>query len=190
MRAGMRRRYRRAGRTVRMDGPATESRGGTQPDAEDVDAVTTEVLTASRLLVAIAARSLAAVEERVTLPQYRMLVVLANANETKLIALAERLAVHPSTAMRMIDRLTSAGLTHRRTNPTNRRETLLRLTPAGKQIVDDVTARRRNEIATIVAQMPANQRLGLIAALHAFNQVGKEPAADTPEHDPIPLGWE
>jgi hypothetical protein len=92
--------------------------------------------------------------------------------------------------MRMIDRLTSAGLTHRRTNPSNRRETLLRLTPAGRQIVDDVTARRRNEIATIVAQIPADQRLGLVAALHAFNQVGQEPSANGPQHDHIPLGWD
>jgi DNA-binding MarR family transcriptional regulator len=173
-----------------MEGPATEARGGIEPDPGDVDAVTTAVLTASRLLVAISARSLAAVEERVTLPQFRMLVVLARANETKLITLAERLAVHPSTAMRMIDRLTSAGLTHRRINPANRRETLLRLTQAGRQIVDDVTARRRNEIATIIERMPADQRLGLIAALHAFNQVGQEPLADRPEHAPIPLGWD
>jgi DNA-binding MarR family transcriptional regulator len=173
-----------------MEDPATQSPGRIELDADDVDAVTAEVLTASRLLVAISARSLAAVEERVTLPQFRMLVVLAHANETKLIALAERLTVHPSTAMRMIDRLTSAGLTHRRINPANRRETLLRLTHAGRQIVDDVTARRRNDIATIVAQMSTDQRLGLITALHAFNQVGREPPADKPERDSIPLGWD
>lgn len=36
----------------------------------------TALLTASRLLVAVSARSLAAVEESLTLPQFRMLVVL------------------------------------------------------------------------------------------------------------------
>src|SRR3954465_10929774 len=97
-------------------------------DMDDVDAVTRAVLTASRLLVAVSARSLAAVEERVTLPQFRMLVVLAGAGETRLVTLAEQLAVNPSTAMRMIDRLTSAGLTQRRVNPSNRRETLLGIT--------------------------------------------------------------
>ncbi|CAM5308255.1 hypothetical protein SBADM41S_12362 [Streptomyces badius] len=45
---------------------------------DDVDAVTEAVLTASRLLVAVSARSLAEVEERVTLPQFRMLVVLSS----------------------------------------------------------------------------------------------------------------
>jgi DNA-binding MarR family transcriptional regulator len=159
-------------------------------DVDDVDAVAGAVLRVSRLLVAVSARSLAAVEERVTLPQFRMLVVLASAGETKLVTLAERLAVNPSTAMRMVDRLTAAGLTDRRVNPVNRRETLLRLTKAGRQIVDDVTARRRAEIASIVTRMPAAQRGGLVAALRAFSEAGQEPLVDGPIRDPIPLGWD
>ncbi|CAO0830870.1 hypothetical protein SMICM17S_10189 [Streptomyces microflavus] len=55
----------------------------------DVDAVTQAVLTASRLLVAVSARSLAHVEDRVTLPQFRMLVVLSTRGTTKLVTLAE-----------------------------------------------------------------------------------------------------
>ena len=39
--------------------------------------LTDALLTASRALVAVAARSLAAVDDDVTLPQYRALVVLA-----------------------------------------------------------------------------------------------------------------
>lgn len=160
-----------------------------EPDANDVEAVTAAVMTASRLLVAISARSLAAVEDRITLPQYRMLVVLANAGETKLVTLAEQLAVNPSTAMRMIDRLTSAGLTQRRVNPTNRRETLLRLTEDGRQIVDHVTAQRRKEIATIVAQMPVAQRAGLVTTLRAFSAAGKEPSVDGSFRDLLLFGW-
>ena len=56
---------------------------------DDVDAVTCAVLTASRLLVAVSARSLAEVGERVTLPQFRMLVVLATRGATKLVGLAD-----------------------------------------------------------------------------------------------------
>lgn len=157
-----------------------------EPDAEDVNAVTAAVLTASRLLVAVSARSLATVQEHVTLPQFRMLVVLAGGGEMKLVTLAERLAVNPSTAMRMVGRLTAAGLVDRRTNPENRRENVLRLTESGRRIVDDVTARRRTEIATIVDRMPADQRRGLVAALRAFSDAGDEP----PVPDPIPLGWD
>ena len=157
---------------------------------DDVDAVTSAVLTASRLLVAISARSLAAVEERVTLPQFRMLVVLASHGDTKLVVLAERLVVNPSTAMRMVDRLSAAGLIDRRVNPADRREIVLSLTGQGRQIVDDVTARRRAEIAAIVAHVPPEQRSGLVAALDAFNDAGGEPAVGGPARDVIPLGWD
>ncbi len=158
-------------------------------DFEDVEAVTSAVLTASRLLVAVSARSLSAAEERVTLPQFRMLVVLAGHAETKLVTLAERLAVNPSTAMRMVDRLTAAGLVSREVNPESRREVVLRLTDAGRQIVDQVTAGRRREIAAIVARMPPEQRTGLVTALRAFSEAGGEPPSGE-IREVAPLGWD
>ncbi|MEV0223115.1 MarR family transcriptional regulator [Streptomyces sp. NPDC050704] len=157
---------------------------------DDVDAVTQAVLTASRLLVAVSARSLAEVEERVTLPQVRMLVVLSTRGATKLVTLADLLQVAPSTAMRMVDRLIAAGLADRQTNPDNRRETLLRLTDEGRLTVADVTARRRAEIATIVERLAPKQRAALIEALTAFNEAGGEPLAPaTDDPEPHPFGW-
>src|SRR5690606_3390585 len=50
-----------------------------------VDEVTSAMLTASRLLVAISARSLAAVEDAVTPAQFRRLVVLASQGPAKLV---------------------------------------------------------------------------------------------------------
>ncbi|MEW1750666.1 MarR family winged helix-turn-helix transcriptional regulator [Streptomyces angustmyceticus] len=154
---------------------------------DDVDAVTRAVLTASRLLVAVSARSLGEVEERVTLPQFRMLVVLSTRGATKLVVLAELLQVAPSTAMRMVDRLIAAGLANRQANPDNRRETLLQLTDEGRRTVEDVTARRRAEISAIVERLAPEQRSALIGALTAFNDAGGEPPVDAPELHP--LGW-
>lgn len=145
---------------------------------DDVDAVTRAVLTASRLLVAISARSLAEVEDRVTLPQFRMLLVMSGRGATKLVALAELLEVAPSTALRMVDRLIAAGLVDRRPNPEDRRETLLTLTPEGQRTVETVIARRRAEIGDIVQRLTPVQRLALVEALDAFNAAGGEPPAD------------
>ncbi|WP_432168195.1 MarR family winged helix-turn-helix transcriptional regulator [Streptomyces sp. bgisy031] len=158
---------------------------------DDVDAVTRAVLTASRVLVAVSARSLAEVEDRVTLPQFRMLVVLSSRGATKLVALAELLGVAPSTAMRMVDRLIAAGLAHRHTNPDNRRETLLQLTEEGRRTVEDVTARRRQEIASIVQRLAPQQRTALIDALADFNDAGGEPLAPLLDDGAglHPLGW-
>lgn len=150
--------------------PERETPAGTM---DDVDVVTRSVLTASRLLVGVSARSLAAVEERVTLPQFRMLVVLSTRGATKLVTLADLLQVAPSTAMRMVDRLIAAGLADRQSNPGNRRETLLQLTEEGRRTVADVTARRRAAIAEIVERLTPTQRLALIEALAVFNEAGK-----------------
>ncbi|MEU3206746.1 MarR family transcriptional regulator [Streptomyces cyaneofuscatus] len=157
---------------------------------DDVDAVTQAVLTASRLLVAVSARSLAHVEDRVTLPQFRMLVVLSTRGTTKLVTLAELLHVAPSTAMRMLDRLITAGLADRKTNPDNRRETLLRLTDEGHRTVENVTARRREEITAIVQRLAPHQRTALINALNDFNEAGGEPPAPLLDEsaEPHPLG--
>ncbi|MFJ3974203.1 MarR family winged helix-turn-helix transcriptional regulator [Streptomyces sp. NPDC090021] len=156
---------------------------------DDVDDVTRAVLTASRLLVAISARSLAAAEERVTLAQFRMLVVLAARGSAKLVVLAELLGVNPSTAMRMVDRLIVAGLAERRPNAENRRETVLTATDPGRRLVEEVTARRRAEVAAIVARLGAAERTALIGALDAFNAAGGEPPVADPADSSYPLGW-
>ena len=151
---------------------------------DDLEAVTVAVLTASRVLVAVSARSIAAAEDRVTLPQFRMLLVVGQ-GETKLVTLAEKLGVNPSTAMRMADRLAVTGLLEREVNPHNRRETLLRLTDNGRRIVDEGTARRKEEIAAILARMPASRRQALIVAMREFNEAAGEPPAGVA----FPLGW-
>ncbi|WP_433154692.1 MarR family winged helix-turn-helix transcriptional regulator [Actinomadura nitritigenes] len=149
------------------------------------DEVTSALLTASRLLVAISARSLAAVEDAVTPPQFRLLVVLSAQGPAKLVTLAGLLEVNPSTALRMVDRLAAAGLVDRRASPASGREVRIQLTAAGRAIVGDVTARRRADIAAVVSRMPPGQRRALVAALRAFNAAGGEP----PVTNLARLGW-
>lgn len=146
-------------------------------DDERTDELVTALLTASRALVAVAARSLAEHSESVTITQFRTLVVIGNQPDLSLNQLADQLGVNPSTAMRMINRLLRAGLVSRRDNPDDRRENLLALTAAGREIVDTVTRRRRAEINRVVAAMPTPHRVELIAALHAFAEAAGEPEA-------------
>lgn len=155
-----------------------------EPRVEDlVDAL----LTASRALVAVAARSLADIEENVTLAQYRMLVVLGGRGELSLQQLAAELRVNPSTAMRMVDRLTAAQAVARSDNPDDRRGVLVSLTVAGRSILRRVTVRRHREIDRIVAAMPARQRTEMVTALRAFSDAAGELDAQ-PEHAAM-LGW-
>jgi DNA-binding MarR family transcriptional regulator len=146
-------------------------------DASDVDAVTDAVLTASRLLVAVSARSIAAAGDAITLPQFRLLVVLQTRGPLKHADLAEHLGVTPSTASRMVDRLVTVGVVDRQHSPVSRREIVITLTRDGAKVVRQVTARRRKEIAKIVARMPDEARHGLVDVLTAFAEAGGEPPA-------------
>ena len=92
------------------------------------------VLTASRVLVAIAARSLADAGEEVTLTQYRSLVVLASRGPQSVAALAEAVAVTPPTASRLCERLVRKGLVRRRADRRDRRQVRVGLTETGRRL--------------------------------------------------------
>ena len=120
-------------------------RGAT--DAQDsVDAITDALLTASRLLVTISARSIAENDETLTIAQFRTLVLLATRGPVNLATMAGLLDVQPSTTGRMVDRLVGAGLVDRRPNPQSRRELVVNLTDRPAQALvkvpwDDVAGR-------------------------------------------------
>jgi DNA-binding MarR family transcriptional regulator len=147
-----------------------------EPD-DSVDAITDALLTASRLLVAISARSIADVDETLTIPQFRTLVLLSIRGPINIAPLAGLLEVQPSTTGRMVDRLVNTGLIDRQQNPDSRRELVVELTPRGREVVAAVTAGRRRTLADVVARMPDRDRHGLIRALTAFTRAGGEPAA-------------
>ena len=143
------------------------------------------VLSASRVLVAVAARSLADVAEEVTLTQYRTLVVLASRGPQNLAGLAEAVGVTPATATRMCDRLVRKDLIRRRTERDDRRQLRVALTVKGRSLVDAVTGRRRQEIARIMNEIPVEQQAVLVQALGRLASA----AGEVPEQD-WTTGWD
>ena len=146
--------------------------------------MTEAVLTASRVLVAVAARSLVAAEDHVSLAQYRVLVVLAARGPQRLAALAEALGVNPSTATRVCDRLVTRRLIHRHRAHGDRREIRVGLSQAGRRLVEEVSRRRRQEIHRLVAAIPTPTRAEVVAALRAL----ADAAGEVPDPD-WALGW-
>jgi DNA-binding MarR family transcriptional regulator len=142
-------------------------------------------MTASRVLVAIAARSLAAAGD-VTLPQYRALVVLASRGPQRSIDLAAALGVNPSSATRLLDRLSRAGLIRRTRVQADRRSLRVALSPAGRDLVAQVTQRRREEVEQLLTALPPEQHDLVITALRAI----ADAAGEAPERDlAVGLGW-
>lgn len=165
----------------RAEGPT----GGST--SAEVDELVGSLLTASRALVAVSARSLGSVEDAVTPTQFRTLVVLDRFGPSRLNTLAARLEVGASTTLRGVDRLIAAGFVERHENEQDRREVVIGLTPPGDQLVATVTRVRRASIERIVRAMPAERRLHLVETLAAFALAADEPVV--PADAATRLGW-
>jgi DNA-binding MarR family transcriptional regulator len=136
--------------------------------------LTDAVLAASRVLIAVAARSLAAAGEDVTLVQYRALVVLGYNGPQRIIDLAGELAVNSSTATRLVARLTRKNLVGRSPSPLDRRATVVEITPEGRQVVEAVMAQRRSEMSKILRRVPARDRRAIVTALDTLTRAAGE----------------
>jgi DNA-binding MarR family transcriptional regulator len=119
-----------------------------------------QVVSATRLVGALIAESLANLRPAVTTPQWRV-VVLAAEGSCNVSAVAEDLGVHRSNATRVCDRLVAAGLLERRRAQRDRRHVLLALTPAGRQLYDHAMDYRRRRLGDAMAQMTAEERAEL-----------------------------
>ena len=144
------------------------------PEQQVDEAAVDAVLTASRALVAVATMSLGAAAEDTTIAQYRALVVLASRGPQRMVDLATALAVTPSTAGRMCDRLVRKGLIRRHRARADRRAVQVSVTEAGLEVVNRATARRRELIAGILAKLPARQQPAIASALQAFARAAGE----------------
>jgi DNA-binding MarR family transcriptional regulator len=151
------------------------------PSDAEIDAV----MLAARALVALSAQSVAALEDEVTLPQLRVLVMLASRGRMNLNAVARGLGVHPSNATRACDGLVGAGLISRQEATQDRRNVVLDLTPAGRALVDRMNQHRRRVVEDVLSQLRPRDRRGTARVLHAFAAA----AGEVPEAEAWSLGW-
>jgi DNA-binding MarR family transcriptional regulator len=167
-----------AGTAGLADGVTAEGPGA---DEAAVDAV----LTASRTMVAVATMSLGTAAEETTIAQYRALVVLASRGPQRQVDLAGALGVMPSTAGRMCDRLVRKSLIRRHRARADRRAVQVSITAAGRDVVDQATARRRALIAEILSRLPADRQASVADALRAFAEAaGEVPDSRWPSGQP------
>src|ERR687886_1866939 len=140
----------------------------------DLDSDVDVTLSASRALVGVVARTLADVLEVVTLPQFRMLVVLCAEGPLRSGVLSERLGIHQSTLTRLADRLVAQGWVRREPNAESRREVLVDLSDAGRELVTKVLEARRADLAGILRQVSPEDRAVIRAGFETFARAAGE----------------
>ncbi len=128
------------------------------------------------MLVGVTAQSLSAIEDVVTLPQLRVLVMISSRGPLNINAVAQALGVHPSNATRACDRLVTAGLLDRRDSPADRRNVSLDLTSAGRDLVASMVAHRRAVITEVLERLPPARRGDVEAVMRSFADAADEGA--------------
>ncbi|MGO4227417.1 MarR family winged helix-turn-helix transcriptional regulator [Arthrobacter sp. YAF34] len=142
------------------------------------DAAIEGTLTASRALLGVIARSLAPVMDTVTLPQFRVLVVLSNFGPLRMGEVAHRLGANQSSFSRFADRMVAGGLIARSTSPGSRREVIVSLTEDGARVYNEVTDARRREIEQVLEKLSATDLDAVRAGFEIFARAAGEPSAD------------
>jgi DNA-binding MarR family transcriptional regulator len=130
----------------------------------DVDEV---LLGVTRVAVGVSTRAAAHLGE-VSVVQLRALTVLRHRPDVPLAELARGVGGSVSTTSRLVDRLVVAGLVDRRPSPASRRSVSLRLTPAAEDLLGRYDRLRLTELRAGLAEVPADRRDAVLAALGEF----------------------
>jgi DNA-binding MarR family transcriptional regulator len=127
------------------------------------------------------AQLLARLGNRVEFSTVRVLRAVERAGATPpgIGDIAERLMVDPSTASRFVEQQVEAGYLTRRRHPDDGRPSQLVLTEAGRALLDEVTAARRDLLAEVTADWDHDdlERLSHLLALlrEGFDELESRP---------------
>lgn len=139
---------------------------------------------ATRDLVGVALRSVDQLE--VSLPQFRLLLVLHEQGRCTSTQCANALGVVGSSVTRLADRLHASGHLVRGTDPANRSVVTLELTARGRKVVTQANARRRRDLGRVLDQLDPAQRAGGAQALRALHELLGDAYADD-HYSPLPF---
>ncbi len=115
--------------------------------------------------------------------QLRVLTIVAANRHTNMSRLAEALAVVPSSASRLCDRLEATGMLHRVPDPRDRREVRLLLTASARRLLDELRDRRRAVLGAVLTRMSPADQQDLVRALRAFADATADGDRDSARDD-------
>jgi DNA-binding MarR family transcriptional regulator len=129
-------------------------RAGGNSDPDAVAAL--ELMT--RALVGLTLQSLQVLDGEVSVPQFRLLLVLSGLGRVPSSRLAAELGMTASSVTRLADRMEAAGLLARGTDPRSRSIVTLEVTVAGIDLVARVVERRHVLLAAVLDRMNPGER--------------------------------
>lgn len=152
-------------------------------DFDDAGVAAFELMT--RALVGLTMSSLDVLDGAVSLPQFRLLLVLDSLGQVPSSRLAAELGMLASSVTRLADRLEAVGLLARGKDERSRSIVTVEVTEAGRDLVARVVGRRHELLAGVLDRMEPGEREAAAAVARRFALLaGSAPAAVT---GPLPL---
>ncbi|OEJ23232.1 hypothetical protein AR457_00360 [Streptomyces agglomeratus] len=102
--------------------------------------------------------------------QFRVLRVVGAAGVVTSTKIAEATGAMPSSISRLIGRLQGAGLLVKEENSSNRRETLIRLSADGQELLRQVQEQRVDELRRLLKPLGLRGRQALLQGMTALDQ--------------------
>ena len=127
-----------------------------------------EVLDDFRELVKARGKIMASawIDLQLTLPQFKMLVIISQAEFSTVGCIAEQLGIGEPTASYLVERLVKAGLVERAEDPLDRRKAKILVSSEGRTLLDKLTA-PRNWLDELLAGIDVKDLTALAQGLGA-----------------------
>lgn len=129
---------------------------------------------ATRVLAGVALQSVDVLDGAVSLPQLRLLAVLAALGRARSGEAARALGLEASTVTRLADRMVAAGHVVRGSDPAHRGVVTLELTDTGRRLVAMVAQWRHRELARILGRLSPADRAAVTRALRLLVEAAGE----------------
>ncbi len=110
------------------------------------------------------------VDLALTMPQFKLLLVIASGNGFRVGDLAQRLGVTPPTVTTILDRLVQHGLVRREDHPVDRRLVIARLTAEGARLLQRLRVYAHDEIFECLADLTPDDLHSLQVGLEALQR--------------------
>jgi DNA-binding MarR family transcriptional regulator len=100
---------------------------------------------------------------------YGIMCKLADEGPQRLGALASAFGLDPSTITRQVQALEELGMASRTTDPSDRRASILDLTPTGRDVLDRTRSHRRARLQAALSDWPEHDLADFGRLLKEFN---------------------
>jgi DNA-binding MarR family transcriptional regulator len=121
----------------------------------------------------------------ITMSQAKILLLVESSGELHMSDLVRRLGVSVSTISGHVDRLVEHDLLERRADPIDRRQVLLRPTPAALELVERFRQLNTTHLRRLLDRMSRHERLDVV---RAFGHIARAVEQDMLDRAPDPKG--